>query len=384
VRRTTIENLRLGSLVDHFALLPDPRIDRTKRHLLLDIVVITVCAVLCGADTWVDLAEYGRGKYEWLKRFLPVTHRIPSHDTFARVFARLNSDAFRTCFLAWLEGVREQTGGQLAGQCMAVDGKTSRHSFDRAIGRSPWHVVSAWATETGLVLGQVAVEEKSNEITAIPELLTELELAGCIVTIDAMGTQKEIAKTLVELEADDVLALKGNQGTLYADVELFFQWANEQQYRGIAHVTHETQTTGHGRVERRRTTVTDTIGWLQGRKDWVGLQTIVMIEAWRTQGHETSYDRCYYLSSLGPTAKKIGESVQGPWTIENSLHWVLDIAFRADDSCIRQGNAPEHFAMLRHIAVNLLKQERTNKYGVKAKRNRAGWDNDYLLTVLGI
>jgi predicted transposase YbfD/YdcC len=379
-----MENSRLGSLLDHFALLPDPRIDRTKRHLLLDIVVIAVCAVICGADAWVDLAEYGRAKYEWLKRFLPLPHGIPSHDTFARVFARLNPDASRTCFLAWLEGVREQTGGQLGGQCIAVDGKTSRHSFDRALGRSPLHLVSAWATEAGLVLGQVAVAEKSNEITAIPALLTILELAGCIVTIDAMGTQKEMAKTIVEQEADYVLALKGNQGTLYADVELFFQWADDQQYQGLAHSTHETQTTRHGRVERRRTTVTDATEWLQGRGEWVGLQTIVMVEAWRTQGHETSYERRYYISSLGPDAKQIGESVQRHWAIENSLHWVLDIAFREDDSRIRKGHAPENFAMLRHIAVNLLRQERSNKHGVKAKGNRAGWDNDYLLTVLSI
>jgi predicted transposase YbfD/YdcC len=379
-----MEHPRLSSLIDHLALLPDPRIDRTKRHLWLDIVVMAVCAVIGGAATWVDLAEYGRAKYAWLKRFLPLPHGIPSHDTFARVFARLNPDAFRTCFLAWLEGVRERTGGQLGGQGIAVDGKTSRHRFDRALGRSPLRMVRAWATTTGLVLGQVAVEEKSHEITAIPEFLAILELTGYIVTIEAMGTQKEIAKTSVEQEADDLLALKGHQGTLSADVALFFQWADAQPYRGLAHSTHETQTTGHGRVERRRTTVTNAIAWLQGRTDWVGLHTIVMVEAWRTQGRETSDERRYYISSLGPDAKQSGESVQGHWTIENSLHWVLDIAFREDDSRIRKGNAPENFAMLRQIAVNLLTQERTNKHGVKAKRNRAGWDNDYLLTVLGI
>src|SRR5919108_770330 len=180
-----MENPRLGSLVDHFALLPDPRIDRTKRHLLLDIVVIAVCAVLCGADTWVDLAEYGRAKYEWLKRFLPLPHGIPSHDTFARVFARLAPEAFRTCFLAWLTEVQEQLGEPLASQLVAIDGKAARHSFDRAIDRGPLHMVSAWATASHLVLGQIAVEQKSNEITAIPTLLQLLELSGCIVTIDA-------------------------------------------------------------------------------------------------------------------------------------------------------------------------------------------------------
>ncbi len=231
----------------------------------------------------------------------------------------LNPNAFRTCWRARLEGGREQTDGQLGGQGMAVDGKTSRHSFDRATGRSPLHLVSAWATDTGLVLGRVAVEEQSNEITALPELLTILELAGGIVTIDAMGTQKKMAKTIVE-EADDVLALKGNEGTLSADVEWFFQWADAQPYGGMAHGTHETPTTGHGRVERRRTSMPNVIEWRQGRKDWAGLQTIVMVEAWRTQGHETSYDRRYYSSSLGSDTKQIGESMQGHWAIEHSLH----------------------------------------------------------------
>jgi predicted transposase YbfD/YdcC len=211
-----------------------------------------------------------------------------------------------------------------------------------------------------------------------------LEWAGCIVTIDAMGTQKEMAKTIVEQEADYVLALTGNQGTLSADVELFFPWADGEQDQGIAHGTHATQSTGHGRVERRRTTVTDALDWLPGQRAWVGLQTIVMVEAWRTQGHETSYERRYDISSRGPDAKPMGESVRGHWAIENSRHGVLDIAFREDESRIRKGNAPENFAMLRHIAVNLLKQERTHNHGVKAKRNRAGWDNGYRLTVLGI
>ena len=379
-----MEQPKLGSLVEHFATLPDPRVDRTKRHLLLDIIVIAVCAVIGGADTWVDMEEYGRAKYAWLTRFVRLPNGIPSHDTFARVFARLDPEAFRTCFLTWLAGVRHRTGGRLTGQCVAIDGKVSRHSFDRALDRGPLHLVSAWAAESRLVLGQVAVEGKSNEITAIPALLHLLELSGCIVTIDAMGTQKEIATTIIEQDADYVLALKGNQGTLHEDVELFFTWADEQQYRDIAHEMYETHDTGHGRVERRRTTVTNDIAWLRGGGAWEGLQTIAMVEAWRTQGDETSYERRYYISSLGLDAQRMGESVRGHWAIENMLHWVLDIAFREDDSRIRKDHAPENFAMLRHIALNLLKHETTNKHGVKVKRNRAGWDNDYFLTVLGV
>jgi predicted transposase YbfD/YdcC len=379
-----METSQLGRLSEHFAQLPDPRVDRTKRHLLLDIVVIAVCAVICGADTWVDIEEYGRAKYEWLKRFLPLPHGIPSHDTFARVFARLRPEAFRTCFLAWLTEVQEQIGGPFASQLVAIDGKAARHSFDRAIDRGPLHMVSAWATAAHLVLGQVAVEQKSNEITASPSLLQLLELSGCVVTIDAMGTQKEIAKTIRAQEADYVLALKGNQGTLHEDVALLFAWADAQQYRDVVHQTYETYNTGHGREERRRTTVTDDLTGLRGYEAWVGLQTVAMVEAWRTQGDAVSYERRYYISSLGLDAKQLAESVRGHWAIENALHWVLDIAFREDDCRIRKGHAPENFAMLRHIALNLLKQEKTNRHGMKVKRNRAGWDNDYLLTVLGI
>lgn len=371
-----METSQLGRLSEHFAQLPDPRVDRTKRHLLLDMVVMAVCAVMCGADTWVDIEEYGRAKYAWLKSFLPLPHGIPSHATFARGFARLRPEAFRTCFLAWLTEVQEQIGGPLASQLVAIDGKAARHTFDRAIDRGPLHRVSAWATAAHLVLGQVAVEQKSNEITAIPTLLQLLELSGCVVTIDAMGTQKEIAKTIREQEADYGLALKGNQGTLHEDVALLFEWADAQQYRDVVHQTYETYNTGHGREERRRTTVTDDLTGLRGYENWVGLQTIAMVEAWRTQGDAVSYERRYYISSLGLDAKQLAESVRGHWAIENALHWVLDIAFREDDCRIRKGHAPENFAMLRHIALNLLKQEKTTRHGMKVKRNRAGWDND--------
>jgi predicted transposase YbfD/YdcC len=379
-----MEPSKLRPLVEQFALLPDPRVDRTKRHLLLDIIVIAVCAVICGADTSVDIEEYGRAKYAWLKRLLPLPHGIPSHDTFGRVLARLEPEAFRTCFLAWLTEVQERIGGPLASQVVAHDGKAARHSFDRAIDRGPLPLVSAWATAAHLVLGQVAVEQKSNEITAIPMLLQLLELSGCIVTIDAMGTQKEIAKTIREQEADYVLALKGNQGTLHEDVALLFEWAHAQRYRDLVHMTYETHTTGHGREERRRTTVTNDITGLRGYEDWLGLQTVAMVETWRTQGDTVSYERRYDISSLGLDAQRMAENVRGHWAIENTLYWVLDIAFREDDSRIRKGHAPENFAMLRHIALNRLKQETTNRHGMKVKRTRTGRDNAYLQTVLGI
>jgi predicted transposase YbfD/YdcC len=379
-----METSKLGLLSEHFARLPDPRVDRTQRHLLLDIVVIAVCAVICGADTWVDIEAYGRAKYSWLKRFLPLPHGIPSHDTFARVFTRLAPEAFRTCFLAWLSQVQERIGGPLAGQLVAIDGKAARHSFNRAIDRGPLHMVSAWATASHLVLGQMAVEQQSNEITAIPTLLQLLELSGRIVTLDAMGTQKEMAKTIIEQEADYVLALKGNQGTLHEDVALLFEWADTPPYQDRVHQTSETHNTGHGREERRRTTVTNDIAGLRGYEDGVGLQTIAMVEAWRTQGGAVSYARRYYISSLGLDAKQLAESVRGHWAIENALHWVLDIACREDDSRIRKGHAPDNFSMLRHIALNLLKQEKTSRHGVNVQRNRPGWDNNYLLTVLGI
>jgi predicted transposase YbfD/YdcC len=379
-----MEPSTLRPLVEHFALLPDPRVDRTNRHLLLDIVVVAVCAVICGADTWVGIEEYGRAKYEWLKRFLPLPNGIPSPDPFARVFARLAPEAFRPCFLAWLAEAQERREEPLASHLVAIDGKAARHSVDRAMGRGPLHLVSAWATAAHLVLGQVAVEQKSNEITAIPTLLQVLELAGCIVTIAAMGTQKEIAKTIGEREADYVLALKGNQGTLQEDVALRFEWADARQYRDLVHTTYETHTTGHGREERRRTTVTNDLAGLRGYEDWPGLQTVAMVEAWRTEEGVGSYERRYYISSLGPDAQRIAESVRGHWAIENELHGVLDVAFCEDDSRIRKGHAPENFAMLRPIASNMLKQEKTNRHGVKVKRNRAGWDNDSLQTVLGI
>jgi predicted transposase YbfD/YdcC len=324
----------------------------------------------------VDIEAYGRAKYAWLKRFLSLPHGILSHEAFVRVFARLEPEALRTWFLACLTEGQEQLGGPLASQLVAIDGKAARHSFDRAIDRGPLHMVSTWATAAHLVLGQVVVDQKSHEITAVPTLLELLELAGCVVTIDTMGTQKEIAKTIREQEADDVLALKGNQGTLHEDVALLFEWADAQQYRHVVHRTYETHNPGHGREERRRTTVTNALTGLRGYEDWVGLQTDAMGAAWRTQGNAVSYERRDYNQQSWPGCQADGGECSGPLGDWAGAPLGTRHRFSRRRRPYPQGARPENFAMLWHLALNLLKQEKTNRHGVKVKRNRAaGWWN---------
>lgn len=368
-------------LQEHFATLEDPRVERTKEHLLIDIVTIAVCAVVCGADDWVEVAAFGRSKKKWLKRFLKLPKGIPSHDTFWRVFRALDPLQFEQCFLSWVQSLMRLTDGEV----VAVDGKTLRHSYDRGDHKAAIHMVSAWATANRLVLGQRKINEKSNEITAIPELLRVLELHGCIVTVDALGCQKEIAETIRAQGADYVLAVKKNQGRLHEDIQDLFVGALEEQWRGVAHGYFRDVYGDHGRIEIRECwTISDAdyLEYLRQHQAWKDLRTLVMIRSERRSGHKRSRVTRYYITSLSNNAQRILGAVRSHWGIENELHWVLDVAFAEDQSRLRKDNGAENFAVLRHIAVNFLKQETSEKIGIKAKRFRAATDEQYLLKVL--
>jgi predicted transposase YbfD/YdcC len=366
------------SIAHHFADLTDPRIDRSRLHELLDIVAIAICAVVAGADSWDDIEDFGKAKHDWLKTFLDLPNGIPSHDTFRRLFERLDPAEFQRGFLSWIEALHEATGRQV----VAIDGKTLRRSFDRAKSQSALHMVHAWATANHLLLGQVAVDEKSNEITAIPVLLKTLEISGAIVTIDAMGCQKEIARTIRGREADYVLALKANHENLFEQVVAFWDGACGRGMKGPDIAYHREWSEGHGRTEARRCWATSDLDWLSGREEWEGLHSVVMIEAERFIGDALSVETRYYLSSLPNDAKLLNDAVRSHWGVENSLHWVLDVTFHEDRSRIKKENAPENFGLLRRLALCLLKKESTSKRSLKGKRLRASWDEGYLRRVL--
>ena len=368
------------SITTYFCSLEDPRSDHTRRHQLIDIITIAICGVICGADNWVDLELFGKSKEGWLKGFLELPNGIPSHDTFGRVFARLDAQQFRDCFLEWVQAVSALTKGQV----IAIDGKTLRRSHDKSLGKTAIHMVSAWASENRLVLGQTKVAEKSNEITAIPELLALLDVSGCIVTIDAMGCQKEIARLIIEGSGDYVLALKDNQRQLYQEVKELFEDADLVTTAGDF---HETVNKGHGRVEHNRFwSIADQecLSYLNSQGKWPGLQSVAKVTGERRIGEEVSIESRYYISSLPGDAKQLLWAARQHWGIENCVHWVLDIAFREDESRVRKGHAQQNLATMRHMALNLLRQDTTSKVGVKAKRLRAGWDEDYLIKALSL
>ena len=367
-----------SSIWPHFTTLTDPRQKGKIEHMLQDIIIIALCAVISGANTWPDIYVYGLAKEDWLRTFLQLPNGIPSADTLRRVFILIDKDEFENCFISWITAIETITEGQV----VAIDGKTNRGSHDRASGKSPIHVVSAWASENRITLGQVKTEVKSNEITAIPELLNLLEIKGCIVTIDAMGCQKAIAEKIIDKEADYVLALKGCQANLHEDVELFFNDAIANGFKNISSDYYETIDGDHGRIEIRRYYTISDIDQLCGKENWKNINIIGMAESERHIGEKISIELRFYISSMENDAKQFGEAVRNHWGIENSVHWVLDVGFREDESRKRKGNSAFNFSILRHIAMNLLRKENSVRSGMRTKRMKAGWCDAYLAKVL--
>jgi predicted transposase YbfD/YdcC len=366
-----------AALLDHLAQRPDPRREHRRRHKLSDILVMAVWAVLCGAESFPALEDLGYERQAWLQQFLELPGGIPSHDTFNRVLGLLDPGQLQACFLGWMQAVAEAT----AGEVVASDGKALRCSFNKGAAQRAIHMVSAWATENGVVLGQRQVDTQSHEITALPELLDLLALKGCMVTIDAMGCQRTIAEQILAQGAEYVLALKGNQPTLEAAVERFFvSGPAAAAHRATSAYTEQTEQ-GHGRVETRGAWISAELDADRTAAAWPGLRSIGMVEASRTLGGETRVEQRCSLSSLPPEAPQFAQAVRNHWGIENQLHWTLDVTFREDQSRLRTGHGAENFAVLRHIALNLLRQEPSPK-SMPRKRLACALNPDYLLKVL--
>ena len=367
------------TIADYFVDVEDPRIERTKRHQLIDVITIAICAVICGADSWVAIETYGKAKQKWLDHVLELPNGIPSHDTFARIFALINPEQFQECFASWIKSVALLTDGEV----IAIDGKSLKNSYDKKLGNRAINMVSAWVTSKKLVLAQIKVDKKTNEITAIPKLIKVLDIAGCLITIDAIGCQKEIVNLISQKDGDYIIALKKNQKNLYESVELLFKEAISKRNKGSSASDYSTRESGHGREEiRNYLMLSDVSNQIDPAQKWNKLNSIGMIESVRTENGKTTVETRYYISSLNLDAKKFGESIRSHWGIENSLHWILDVALNEDNCRIIKDNAPQNFAILRHIAVNLLGQEKSKKLGIKNKQFLASMDDSYLAKIL--
>ena len=366
------------SFLGHFSELPDPRLDRQKYHGLSDILFIAVCAVICGATSFVDMEDFGNAKIDWFSERLDLPNGIPSHDTFGRVFSLIDPDAFRNCFINWTQAISETVGGDI----IAFDGKTLRHSFDTATGMSAIHVMNAWSNANDFCVGQMKVDGKSNEITAMPALMKLMDIKGSVVTTDALNCQKEIAEQIVDSGGDYVLALKGNHQLLYEDTKLFFEDATRDGFE-VAYGFRETDDWDHGRVEKRKywSVGVDQLDFLRNKEEWKGLRSIACVKSTRRTREGESVEMRYFISSLD-NITRIARSIRHHWNVENKLHWVMDVDFEEDACRVRTDHAPENFALLRQIAHNLIKKESSKKVSVRRKINKAGWDNDFLARIL--
>ena len=368
-----------ASLWTYFASLRDKRMERCRKHSLHDILVIAICGFICGVDNWVDMEVFGWEKLEWFRTFLELPNGIPSHDTFGRVFSMVEPESFARCFTQWVQAVADVTEGSV----IAIDGKAVRRSFDKASQKKCIHLVNAWVAENRCVLGQVACEEKSNEITAIPMLLEMIALKGCIVTMDAMGCQRAIVEKVVERGADYVIAVKGNQETLHEAVKSAFATEGDGQKTALAY--KETFEEGHGRMETRRCWVTPEVKGYEHHGEWKNLRSFVLLESERTERekNETRVERRYFISSLSADdAERVLGIIRKHWAVENDLHWSLDVAFREDESRVRERSAQQNMAMMRRLALSLLKQDTKTKVSIAGRRKKAGWNHNYLMSLL--
>jgi len=371
----------MADLITHFSTVTDKRKPNGIRHKLIDIIVLAICAVICGADDWVMVEYFANAKREWFETFLELPHGIPSHDTFGKVFALINPQEFQASFLDWVSEIAKITKGQL----IAIDGKTVRRSHDRTNGKEAIHLVSAWASQNGIVLGQVKVDDKSNEITAIPELLNILDFHGCIISIDAIGTQKEIVSTILEQGGDYLLAVKQNQGDLYNQIKFTYNVDCDNEFKDAPYDYGKTVNKDHGRIEIRECWVTtdpEYLNFIDPDGSWQKLRSLVIIKATRKKAEKTSSQIRYFISSVDAGAKQMMQFVRQHWEVENKLHWSLDVTFREDDSRVRSGHAPENLALIRKMALNLLRRNKTKKCGAKTKRMLCAIDNNFLLEIL--